>query len=131
ANSLYAIEQRRQIGEIRLNVPGHVTADTIEFFGQRFDDGVDAFSGCRRRLGQPVEFGDEHGDQLTTACDQSREGLPLCARQRFDVLVAFRTTFNDFAELRENAASMRSVFASYPIARAKSRACQGLMTATA
>lgn len=57
-NARYAIEQRRQISEVRLYVSGHVTTDAIEFCGQRFDDGDNALRDCSRRLNQPVTLGD-------------------------------------------------------------------------
>jgi hypothetical protein len=49
------IESFRQVIEVRLNVSGHVTVHATEFSGQRFDSGVDAHSGCSRRLSQPID----------------------------------------------------------------------------
>lgn len=98
------------------------------FIFQRFDD-INVFFALRVSRVQPVLLSNWHCDQLVSANDYGIKNLTFCIRQSPDKAVSFRMVINNCSHLGKKRASCGSVFARYPIARAKSRACLGLTTA--
>lgn len=97
---------------------------------QRFDNNTEAFSVLVVREVKAVTFCHQHRNQLTASHYYRSEELTILIWQRPDKTFPLRMSVDDSAICASTLASIRSVFARYPMARAKSRACQGLTTAT-